>query len=131
MRDKNDIEDPGSNSSNRSNPLAEILGVGIAIAAIGCLMCFDSTEAGVTKAIMQAPPPAATIDASQYEGLRDLIAQDQSLVPMVRESLNDGRIDVVELERIAPNVVRVPTGMSASDAKVDMMDTLNARENRR
>jgi hypothetical protein len=132
MTDTTDIEGEDRRATGRSSPLAEILGVGIAIVVMGGLLCFDDTEASVaTRSAMMTPPPAATIDASGYEALRDALAADSALVPMVREALDDGRIDVVEMDRIAPYAVRAHTAMDVEDARADMITTLDAKEHRR
>jgi len=132
MSDTTDHETEGRTPGSRSNPLAEILGVGIAIVVMGGLLCFDRTEANVTtRTSVVAPPPAETIDAAGYEALRDGIAADASIAPMVRSALDDGRIDVVELDRIAPYAVRTRTTLDVEDAKADMMITLDAKEDGR
>lgn len=129
MDDTTDIQAEGGRATGRSNPLAEILGVGIAIVVMGGLLCFDESEANIrTHPSIVAPVPAASIDAAGYEALRDGIATDAALVPMVRAALEDGRIDVVEFDRIAPSAVRTPTAMDVEDARADMMITLNAKE---
>jgi hypothetical protein len=111
-----------------SSPLAEILGAGLAVAVIGGLLCLVPSQVGVTSRIVA--PPAATIDAAGYEALRDALAADRSLAPSVRKAMADGRVDVVEMERIAPDAMRMPTTMTADAARADLLDTLKAEEGR-
>lgn len=129
MNDARNIDAERDHPASRSNPFAEIVGVGLAIAVIGGLLCFDSGQA-VAPSRIAVPEPAATIDAAGYEALRDGIAADRSLVPLVRKAMSDGRIDVLEMDRIAPDAMRMPTTMTAHAARADLLNTLKAEENR-
>lgn len=119
-------------TTHRSNPAAEFLGVGIAIALMGGLLCLDPTEASQARAkALPVPAPAASIDAAGYEALRDAIAADTTIAGDVRRAMTDGRIDVVEMEALAPGALRTPTSMTERAARTDMLNTLEDAEKTR
>jgi len=119
-------------STHRSNPAAEFLGVGIAIALMGGLLCLDPTEASQTRAgALPVQAPVASIDAAGYEALRDAVAADTTIAGGVRRAMADGRIDVVEMEALAPGALRMPTSMTERAAKADMLNTLDHAEKTR
>lgn len=113
----------------RPNPLAEFLGVGIAVAITSALLLLDPSEDGRARAMAAVRPPAA--DAAGYEALRDALAADPSIAGQVRRALADGVLDEVELDRIAPGRVQAPTDIPLDAARRDLSDTLRATEARR